>query len=427
MYKIKLEKHLKIKLIISIALIGLLILSFFFASSIENFLGLSVKTKKNQVSNDVVIGGDYQVSYLDVGQGNSTFIKLPDGKTVLIDAGDAAYGEHVGNFLRLQNVTVIDYLIASHSDSDHIGGLNYVLDNFEVKNIYRPFQVAGTGTNAETFVVDDNEELGDIYDRLMLDYGNKAKMSRVTSSTYRNFIAKIYNETYVENDTIIFSEITVFFDGLMISGENYTIEFFGPLKRDLGYNLEDYCDRTKGFATKGYGVNETNENSSVFLFSCFDDHYLFTGDATFKNSDSNTNKSEDDFLDSLSSAEIERMKNVDVFILGHHGSKYSSSERLLNLIAPSFIVVSSGNRYGHPAQETMDRVNKLTSLEEDGIVRTDTNGTICFSNISGELKYSLELDDANNDLLISYYELGTIVAVVIIFIIFSIKPRRIKA
>lgn len=427
MHKIKLDKHIKIKLIISIVLIGLLILSFFFASSIESFLGLAVKIKKNQILDDDIDKGNYFVSYLDVGQGNSTFIQLPDDKTILIDGGDIAYGEGIGKFLNSKGVDVIDYLIATHSDADHIGGLGYVLDNFEVKNIYRPFQIAGTGTSAETFEVYEYDELGEIYDKLNQDTSGKAKMSRVTSSVYKNFIFKAYNEKYLVENELVQSEITVFFDGLTIIGENYKLEFFGPLKRDIEYDLEDYCDRTKGFATKGYGVSETNENSAIFLFSCYDDHYLFTGDASFNTAESGANKSEDDFIESLTAEEIEIMKQVDVFMLGHHGSKYSSSSQLLNLIIPRFVVISSGNMYGHPAQETLDRVNKLESLEEDGIVRTDTSGTVSFTNISGELKYSLELDDANKDLMISYYELGSIVIILVIFIIFSIKPRRVKA
>lgn len=427
MKKIRLEKHLKIKLIISITLIGLLVLSFFFAKPIEDFLGLSPKPRKHQTTEDIVETSEYFVSYLDVGQGNSTFVKLPDGRTMLIDGGDISYGEIVSNYLKDYGVTTIDYLIATHSDSDHIGGLSYILDNYDVKNIYRPFQVAGSGTSAETFVVYENEDLGEIYEHLMIETSNKSKISRVTTNIFKSFVSKIYAETYTEGDVVKESLVSVFYDGLIISGENYQIEFFGPLKRDGDYNLSNYCSETSGYATVGYGVTNMNDNSAMFMVSCFDEHYFFSGDASFNSKGKGSNLGEDDFIQSLTESEIERISKVSVFMLGHHGSKNSSSSALLELLSPRFVIVSSGHEYGHPADETLERLLAIKSLEEDYLLRTDEFGTIMFSSTESGLAYSLEIADSTADITISYIELGILFTIVLLSIIFGIKPSKSKA
>lgn len=84
-----------------------------------------------------VAEGEVSVHYIDVGQGDSELIISGD-KVVLIDAGDRDYGQTVVNYLNKQNITKIDYLIGTHPHADHIGGLDDVIDNFEIGDIYMP-------------------------------------------------------------------------------------------------------------------------------------------------------------------------------------------------------------------------------------------------------------------------------------------------
>lgn len=74
---------------------------------------------------------DLVVSYIDVGQGDSEFLQLPDGKTMLIDAGELPKGEHVAEFLTSKGITTIDYVVASHPHADHIGGLTEIIKKFQ--------------------------------------------------------------------------------------------------------------------------------------------------------------------------------------------------------------------------------------------------------------------------------------------------------
>ena len=69
-----------------------------------------------------------QVSFIDVGQGDSTLIQDSSGFDVLIDGGRTSAGPTLVAYLRDQGIDDIDVMIASHADSDHIGGLIDVLD-----------------------------------------------------------------------------------------------------------------------------------------------------------------------------------------------------------------------------------------------------------------------------------------------------------
>ena len=76
--------------------------------------------------------------YIDVGQGDSTFIELPDGSTMLIDAGVTDMGDSVANYIRNLGYDRIDYVIATHPHSDHIGGMRRVINSLDVGAIYMP-------------------------------------------------------------------------------------------------------------------------------------------------------------------------------------------------------------------------------------------------------------------------------------------------
>ena len=84
--------------------------------------------------------GKLRVDFLDVGQGDSALITMPDGTTLLVDGGgntnEAArrIGEAVvSEYLWWRGLSQIDYVLATHADADHIDGLNDVLKNFSVR------------------------------------------------------------------------------------------------------------------------------------------------------------------------------------------------------------------------------------------------------------------------------------------------------
>ena len=80
-----------------------------------------------------------EVHHIDVGQGESIYIELPDGSDVLIDAGKSNYGSTVVNYLKEQEKNIdIEYLIATHPDADHVGGMQEVFKELNIKNFIYP-------------------------------------------------------------------------------------------------------------------------------------------------------------------------------------------------------------------------------------------------------------------------------------------------
>ena len=80
----------------------------------------------------------FSIHTIDVGQGDSILIQTPNSKNILIDGGDNNSHHIVSNYLKKKKVKNIDYIIATHFDSDHIGGLDNIIDKFKVSRIYAP-------------------------------------------------------------------------------------------------------------------------------------------------------------------------------------------------------------------------------------------------------------------------------------------------
>lgn len=77
------------------------------------------------------------ILFLYVGQADSTLIKLKD-KVMLIDAGNNEDGMNISNFLRSEGISKIDYLVGTHADEDHIGGLDDIVNELEIGKIFMP-------------------------------------------------------------------------------------------------------------------------------------------------------------------------------------------------------------------------------------------------------------------------------------------------
>lgn len=81
---------------------------------------------------------DMIATFIDVGQGDSTLVMLPDGKVMLIDAGEASASRAVLDVLEAADVDDIDYLVATHPHADHVGGMEAVLDAYDVGEVWMP-------------------------------------------------------------------------------------------------------------------------------------------------------------------------------------------------------------------------------------------------------------------------------------------------
>ncbi len=80
------------------------------------------------------------VHIIDVGQGDSILIKTPTNKSILIDSGDEDNDRIIKSYLKSSDIKKINILIATHLDKDHIGTLDYIIENFHIDKFYTPEQ-----------------------------------------------------------------------------------------------------------------------------------------------------------------------------------------------------------------------------------------------------------------------------------------------
>lgn len=142
-------KHKKIKKNIKRNFFEILIilLAFLIINNQDKIKNL-FNQNNNQNQNDYInMNNDLlKVHYLDVGQGDSIFIELPNNETMLIDAAESYQSENIINYLKNLNYQKIDYVIGTHPHTDHIGGLKDIINTFEIGKIYMPKVVSTTKT-----------------------------------------------------------------------------------------------------------------------------------------------------------------------------------------------------------------------------------------------------------------------------------------
>lgn len=88
-------------------------------------------------SGDQANSRDLRVHFIDVGQGDSILAES-DGHFMLIDAGENDQAGIVSDYLRQAGVTTLDYVVGTHPHSDHIGGLDEIIEGFTVKTVILP-------------------------------------------------------------------------------------------------------------------------------------------------------------------------------------------------------------------------------------------------------------------------------------------------
>ena len=76
------------------------------------------------------------IHFIDVGQGDASFIELPDGQNILIDSGGPATGPKLVEYLRSLHIKKINHLILTHPHDDHTGGIFSLLPAFEIERFY---------------------------------------------------------------------------------------------------------------------------------------------------------------------------------------------------------------------------------------------------------------------------------------------------
>lgn len=121
----KYQRNIMLKKFIKVIIISTLAVSIMGCSNKSS----AVNSDKSPVSSE------FEVSYINVGDGNSTLVEV-DGKSLLIDSGNDTNVKNVISYLNNKGIKKIDYLIGSNYYQSDVGGMRQIIDNFEIGKLY---------------------------------------------------------------------------------------------------------------------------------------------------------------------------------------------------------------------------------------------------------------------------------------------------
>jgi competence protein ComEC len=105
----------------------------------------SINENHEEASSLISVDGELKVHYINVAQGDAILIQC-DGENMIIDAGANDKAELVNYYLQDQGVEKLDYVIGTHPHADHVGGLDVVIDNYDIGKVIMPEVTATTET-----------------------------------------------------------------------------------------------------------------------------------------------------------------------------------------------------------------------------------------------------------------------------------------
>jgi competence protein ComEC len=244
--------------------------------------------------------------------GEAIYITFPNGKNMLVDAAATETRDLLISTLKQMNVTKLDYVVATHYHSDHIGGLYKILDEFEVGTLYKP------GFNIPSGAQDYYTEL-----KARIDDPNK---------------------------TFIAAEL---WRGDVFNIGDVNIEVLNPVN----------SDSVKAIMNGVPSTEDTNNNSIVMKMTYGENTALLLGDLY--------TEGEMNLLDAYRGTDKLRAELIKV---AHHGDTTSSDPEFVAAVAPEIAVLTHfsdtiivNNRYKAVGADTyVTGVDGITKVIFDG-------------------------------------------------------------
>lgn len=142
-----------------------------------------------------------KIYFIDVYQGDSIFIIMPNKTTMLIDAGDKSKyydcGKYVYNFIKKQKVNKINLIIATHPHRDHIGGLEYILSNIKVEKFYDPVIPYGSDIYKKILALIDKKKVSYYICREETEIKLDPEVEVKVLNPPKNYLFKLLNDNSV--------------------------------------------------------------------------------------------------------------------------------------------------------------------------------------------------------------------------------------
>ena len=113
----------------------------------QNYPTNEVSKNINKRINEVPVTSEerLEVTFIDVGQADSILLEN-EGHYMLVDAGNNEDGPKLVNYFKNQNIHQFDYVIGTHPHEDHIGGLDNIIEDFDINTFYMPDVITTTKT-----------------------------------------------------------------------------------------------------------------------------------------------------------------------------------------------------------------------------------------------------------------------------------------
>lgn len=290
---------------------------------------------------------ELQVTFLDVGQGDCIFLQTENGDSYLTDGGSSSVSK-VGKyrmipFLKYQGASQIKAVFVSHADSDHYNGIAELLEQAELEGI-RVENLVLTDI-ADECRSEGYEELVELagqngitvqllHEGQQLQDGELLFQCLHPSKGYR---AEDLNETSMVL-LVTYREFSMLLTGdVQGAGEEHLTQELQDWKEPGVTQMQDVIRIS--------GEEESMEEESIEEESIEDERIEGQIEEKRPQNKMGANHTETE---------------LTILKVAHHGSKNSTSEEFLKAANPKLAIIScgEGNRYGHPHEETLERLEK---------------------------------------------------------------------
>lgn len=291
---------------------------------------------------------ELKVTFLDVGQGDCIFLQTENGDSYLTDGGSSSVSK-VGKyrmipFLKYQGASQIKAVFVSHADSDHYNGIAELLEQAELEGI-RVENLVLTDI-ADECRSEGYEELVELagqngitvqllHEGQQLQDGELLFQCLHPSKGYR---AEDLNETSMVL-LVTYREFSMLLTGdVQGAGEEHLTQELQDWKEPGVTQMQDVIRIS--------GEEESMEEESIEEESIEDERIEGQIEEKRPQNKMGANHTETE---------------LTILKVAHHGSKNSTSEEFLKAANPKLAIIScgEGNRYGHPHEETLERLEKV--------------------------------------------------------------------